>query len=280
MNALRTLVEGLHFPEAPRWREGRLWFSDFYHRKVFAASPDGTLETIAEVPASPSGLGWLPGGALLVVSMDDRKLLKLERGALSEAADLSAHAGASCNDMVVDAAGRAWIGNFGFDALAGQAPRPTVLLRVDPDASVHVAADGLLFPNGSVVAPDGRTLIVAETFGHRLTAFTIAGDGSLHERRTWAALDGVWPDGICLDAAGAVWVADAMGRRVLRVAEGGAIVETVPTGARHAYACMLGGADGRTLFVCTAPGLGNKAATQREGRIEWTRAEVPHAGWP
>jgi len=198
-----VLVEGLRFPEGPRWHEGRLWCSDQHDRRVLAISPDGTVESIVEVPQCPSGLGWLPDGRLLVVSMHDRKLLRLDPDGLTEVADLSEHATWHCNDMVVDAAGRAYIGNFGFDIDGGPTdPVPAVIVRVDPDGSVHVAADDIRFPNGTVITPDGQTLIVAESYGACLTAFDVDRDGGLSNRRRWAKLRGAVPDGICLDAEG------------------------------------------------------------------------------
>jgi sugar lactone lactonase YvrE len=278
---LETLLEGLTFAEGPRWHAGRLWFSDFYTQRVLTVDPEGRSETILEVPQRPSGLGWLPDGALLVVSMLDRRLLRVDRGRTRLHADLSSIATGPCNDMVVDGRGRAYVGNFGFDRHRGEEPRPARLARVDPDGQVTPAADDLEFPNGSVITPDGRTLIVAETLAHRLTAFDIGPGGALAGRRVWAALDGVFPDGICLDAEGAVWVTDARGPAILRVQPGGRVAERVPTGdGRHAFACMLGGADRRTLFACTCTGSGPAVADKRDGRIETARVEVPGAGLP
>lgn len=275
-----VLLDGLTFPEGPRWHEGRLWFSDFFSHRVIAVDVRGHAETIVEVPAQPSGLGWLPDGRLLVVSMIDRKLLRLEPGGLTEHADLSAVATFHCNDMVVDSYGRAYVGNFGSDYTTGQPLQPAKVARVDPDGSVTVAAEGLMFPNGSVITPDGGTLIIGETFAQHLTAFDIASDGSLSNRRVWANISPHLPDGICLDAEGAVWVADPRGNAVVRVAEGGRILDQVSTGDRGAFACMLGGEDGRTLFICTCAGSGEAVAEQRAGRIEFTRVAVPHAGRP
>jgi len=199
-----TVVDGLKFTEAPRWRDGKLWFSDFYTHRVLTVTPDGRLETVVEIPQRPSGLGWTPDGALLVVSMLDRRLLCVESGKPRVVADLSALATGPCNDMVVDAVGRAYVGNFGFDRHRGEPPRTTCIARVDRDGTVTRAADELSFPNGTVITPDGRTLIVAETLAHRLTAFDVAADGALSNRRLFAALEGCFPDGICLDAEGAV----------------------------------------------------------------------------
>jgi sugar lactone lactonase YvrE len=278
---VETVLAGLTFAEGPRWHDGRLWFSDFYSHRVIALREDGWAETMAHVPRQPSGLGWRPDGTMLVVSMLDRKLMRLERGALFEVADLSGLAGGPCNDMVVDAQGRAYVGNFGFDRHAGESERAAVLARVDADGSVHAAADGLMFPNGTVITPDGKRMIVGETLGHRLTCFDVAADGSLSGRRVWAQLDGVWPDGICLDAEGAIWVADARGGRVVRVKEGVGVVETVAMAAgRHAFACMLGGAERRTLYLCTCTASGPAVATKTDGAIEAVRVDVPGAGLP
>jgi sugar lactone lactonase YvrE len=278
---LATLLDGLTFPEAPRWHDGRLWFSDFYTHRVLAVSPHGTVETILEIPQRPSGLGWTPDGALLVVSMLDRRLLRVEDGTTRVLADLSAVASGPCNDMVVDGRGRAYVGNFGYDRHKGEPPRTACLARVDPDGRVTRAAEDLFFPNGTVITPDGRTMIVGETQGHRLTAFDVAPDGTLGNRRVWAPLDdAVFPDGICLDAEGAIWVSDARGFALLRVREGGKIDGTVSTGNRYAFACMLGGADRRTLFVCTSTGSGPAMADKRDGAIETVRVDVPGAGLP
>lgn len=278
---LETLLDGLTFPEAPRWHDGRLWFSDFYTQRVLTVTPDGTVETILEVPQRPSGLGWTPDGALLVVSMLDRRLLRVEHGVARVLADLSTVATGPCNDMVVDGQGRAYVGNFGYDRHKGEPPRTTCLARVDPDGRVTRAAEDLFFPNGTVITPDGRTMIVGETQGHRLTAFDVAPDGTLSNRRVWAQLaDAVFPDGICLDAEGAIWVSDARGLSLLRVREGGKIDGTVSTGSRYAFACMLGGADRRTLFVCTSTGSGPAMADKRDGAIETARVDVPGAGLP
>jgi sugar lactone lactonase YvrE len=278
---LEILLDGLTFAEAPRWRDGRLWFSDFYSLRVMTVDLAGHAETIVEALQRPSGLGWTPTGDLLIVSMLDRRLTRLGNGTLELVADLSGLATGPCNDMVVDAAGRAYVGNFGFDLHRGEASRSTCIARVDPDGGVVSAAAELMFPNGMVITPDGKTLIVAETFASRLTAFDIGSDGALSDRRLFAQLDGCNPDGICLDAEGAVWVADASGRHgVIRVIDGGRIAQKIPTDPRRAYACMLGGDDRRTLFVCTNVGSGPTVGEKREGRIEFLRVDVPGAGLP
>lgn len=275
-----VLVEGLRFPEGPRWRGDRLFFSDQHAAAVRTVTPLGELATVVTVPQRPSGLGWDPAGNLLVVSMDDRRLLRWDGAGLTEVADLSDLAAWHCNDMVVDDAGRAYVGNFGFDLDGGAAPTPATLVRVDPDGSVHVAAEEMRFPNGSVITPDGRTLIVGESWAGCLTAFSIDADGGLHDRREWAALDGAVPDGICLDADGAIWSACPLTGRVLRVLEGGRVTDVVTVGRRGAYACMLGGEDRRTLFVCTADASNPAETGDRRGAIEVCAVEVPGAGLP
>lgn len=276
----KVLASGFTFPEGPRWRDGKLWFSDFYAHRVLTVDPDGKVEEVVKVPQQPSGLGFLPDGRLLIVSMLDRKLLRLDGSKLTEVADLSAYATGPCNDMVVDAQGRAYVGNFGSNHHAGEPPRAACLVRVDPDGTVTKVADDLEFPNGTVIAPDGKTLIVGETRGNRLTAFDIAPDGSLSNRRIFAAVDGMFPDGICLDADGGIWVADPRGRRTLRVEEGGRVTHSIDTAPRGCYACMLGGDDGKTLFILTNSGSGPAMAEKADGRIEIVRVDVPHAGLP
>jgi sugar lactone lactonase YvrE len=277
---LETVVDGLTFPEAPRWHDGTLWFSDFYSHRVLRVDGGGRLQTVVEVPNRPSGLGFPADGTVLIVSMLDRRLLRFDGRRLHVVADLSSFATGPCNDMVLDGQGRAWVGNFGFDHHHGEAPRTTCLVRVDPDGTVTRVADDLFFPNGTAITPDGRTLIVAETRGHRLTAFAIEPAGTLTGRRVFAPLDDCFPDGICLDAEGAVWVSDARTPRVLRVFDGGRVERAIATGDRNAYACMLGGADRRTLYICTNTGSGPAMAETRAGRIESVRVDVPGAGWP
>jgi sugar lactone lactonase YvrE len=272
------VAEGLAFPECPRWHEGELWFSDHALGRVCRLREQP--EVVLEVPNQPSGLGWRPDGTLLIVSMLDRRLLAWDGGELRQVADFTEHFAWHANDLVVDAAGRAYAGSFGFDLFGGEM-KPTVLMRVDPDGTATVAAEDVLFPNGMVITPDGRTLILAETYGNRLTAFAIDAGGELRERREWAPTPNVFPDGICLDAEGCVWAASPVSGEVVRVREGGEVAARVQTSRDHAYACMLGGDDGRTLFVCTATGLRhdqNRAGLG--GRIETVRVDVPHAGLP
>ncbi|MDP9436911.1 MAG: SMP-30/gluconolactonase/LRE family protein, partial [Actinomycetota bacterium] len=210
MSTTRTLLADLGFPEGPRWRDGRLWFSDFHDQRVRAVAADGTAQTVLQLDDAPSGLGWSPAGELLVVSMQRRALLRVTEGGPQVVAELGSWVPGPVNDMVVDSTGAAYIGNFGFDLLGGAAPQPTALLRVAPDGEVSVAAEDLHFPNGMCLADGGRTLVVAETYGQRLTAFDVGADGGLSRRRVFAELEaGVAPDGICLDAEGQVWVATA-----------------------------------------------------------------------
>jgi sugar lactone lactonase YvrE len=259
------------FFEGPRWHEGSWWVSDFYTHRVSRISPEGVATTVVEVETQPSGLGWLPDGSLVISSMTDQKVLRFADGRLDALADLSEHCGGYLNDLVVDAAGHIFVGDFGFDLNAGAAPRPTSLKRVDPDGTVTVVADGLYFPNGSVITPDGATLIVAETFGNRCTAWDLAPDGSLSGRREWARFGpdidfsvdvaaqlALTPDGCALDDDGYLWVADAYAGRAVRVAPGGDIVEEVrgPDGF-GVFACALGGQSGHTLLLCAAPLVGS-----------------------
>lgn len=293
---LRVVAEGFTFLEGPRWHDGALYVSDFYTHRVLRISADGDAETVVEVPGQPSGLGWQPDGSMLIVSMTDRKIMRLRDGELTEHADLSSVTTGYANDMVVDAKGRAYVGNFGFDLMGGADATTAGIALVDTDGSVREVADELWFPNGSMITDDGATLIVAETFGNRISAFDIAEDGSLGKRRDWASfgpqptstvLEDVvlnatcGPDGACLDAEGAVWVADGLGSKLIRVREGGEIAETIDIGEDGVYACMLGGADGRTLFACVAPDFdAERRSAAREARLLATTVDVPHAGRP
>ena len=274
----QLVIDGLAFAEAPRWHGGKLWFSDMYTHSVHCIEPDGTLTTVAEVPGRPSGLGWLPDGRLLVVSMAERKLLRLEAQGLVEHADLSQLASFDCNDMVVDQQGRAYVGNLGFDVFGGATMQPADLVMVTPDGQARTVAQDLLFPNGAVITPDGKTLIIAETFGYRLTAFDVAADGSLSGRRSWAELGGVMPDGICLDAEGAVWAGSPLTSEFVRIREGGEITDRIAC-AQPAIACALGGADGRTLYMVSGPTTRpEEALAARAGRIDSLRVPIPGAG--
>ncbi len=295
---LTPLLEGGAFFESPRWHDGRWWVSDFYRQAVYTVGTDGSEELVLEVEHQPSGLGWLPDGSLLVVSMKDQRILKRDREAgVTTHAELSAFTGSPLNDMVVDGRGRAWVGCFGFDLMAFADPQLAPLMRVDPDGTATLAADELMFPNGSVITPDGSTLIVGETAGCRYTAFTIGADGTLTDRRVWAQLAPtpaiaplqemlpqmtVGPDGCTLDAEGHIWAADEAGARCIRIAPGGAIVDEIHTPeGLGCFACALGGHDGRTLLVCAAPDF--LESTRREAReavLLTATVEIPHAGLP
>jgi sugar lactone lactonase YvrE len=279
---IEILHVGGSFFEAPRWRDGRWYVSDFYQLHVIAVEPSGKVEEFLRVPEQPSGLGWLPDGSLLVASMKDHKLLRRRpNGEVSVHADVSAYCGGWLNDIVVDGRGRAWCGNFGYDHFAGEARRTANVIRVDPDGTAAVAASDMSFPNGAVVTPDNKTLIVGETTGARYSAFTIGDDGTLSDRRVWAALPDLVPDGCCLDAEGRIWSADPHGR-VRLIAEGGKLLEEIATPNGMApFACMLGGADGTTLLLaCSPPGIGANRQGKTDGCLMTVRVDVPHAGYP
>ncbi|WP_336367586.1 SMP-30/gluconolactonase/LRE family protein [Marinobacter sp. C2H3] len=298
MTTLAQLTDGGCFFEGPRWHDGRWWVSDFYRHGVFTVTPEGRMDRVLDMPEQSSGLGWLPDGSLLVVSMLDHTVLRWhpELG-LSTYADIGEYATGHLNDLVVSAEGTAWVGNFGFDLMGGADVAPATLVRIDTDGTVSPAADDLWFPNGMVITPDGGTLVVGETFGNAMTAFTIGADGSLTDRRPWAAFGprpalgsrrdmlaqlSVGPDGCCLDAEGQIWIADAFNQRCIRVAEGGAITQEIraPEG-QGVFACMLGGDDGRTLLLCCAPdSAASRRKAAREAVLMTARVDVPHAGRP
>ena len=273
-----TVAGGFAYTECPRWHDGRLWFSDQYLGWVYAMTADGEVEPVIEVPGRPAGLGWLPDGRLLVVSMDRHELLLLDGDQLQPVADLSPFHPGPSNDMVVDGQGRAYIGNIGFDYYAGEAPRLTALVLADPSTGqCSIAAEQLSVPNGVVITPDGRQLILAESFGHCLTVFSIGADGSLAERRVFADLGSLVPDGICLDAEGAIWAA-TVADGVVRVREGGDILYRVRVARRQVYACALGGADGRDLYICSAGSdQPSVAIERRDATIERITVDVPAA---
>jgi sugar lactone lactonase YvrE len=277
---LQTLLEGLAFPESPRWHDGRLWLSEKRAGRVLRLEPSGQATCVATVPGEPSGLGWLPDGRMLVVSMSDCRLLRRDPGGLVEVADLSAHARGKCNDMVVDRAGRAYVGHFGYDLAAGAAPAPASLLLVSLDRVVEEVAGDLQFPNGCVISSDGRMLVVAESAANRLTAFTIGQHGQLTDRRLFADLGTTVPDGICLDAEGAIWVADPINCEVVRVLEGGLVTDRISTTDRGAFACVLGGPDGRSLFICTYSSEASLTDGAAVGRLEVVTAAVPSGNSP
>ncbi len=276
-----TLVDGLCFGEGPRWHLGRLYFSDMHGNTVYAVDTSGNLEAIVKLDDDePSGLGWLPDGRMLIVSMRNRKLLVLDSGVLAEFADLSGIATYHCNDMVTDLKGRSYVGNFGYDLHSNAEFQKAALILVHPDGTTELAADGLSFPNGTVITPDGKTLIVGESFGARLTAFDISPDGSLTNRREWAKMDGAVPDGICLDDAGGIWVASPVSNEALRVIEGGEVTDRVKT-ENQAYACMLGGLDGKTLFIMTSRSSHpDECKKEKSAAVEFVTVKHAGAGLP
>ncbi len=286
---LEVILDGGRFFEAPRWHDGRWYVSDFHRHVVQTVDERGSAEVVLEVPGQPSGLGWLPDGSLLVVSMKDHRLIRRwPDGRVTQHADVSRFCGGLLNDLVVDRSGRAYVGNFGFVLDRKSRPAPTALVRVDLDGSSSVVADDLLFPNGTVISADGRTLVVGETFRSRYTAFAIASDGALSDRRVWADLSSAGdplplrPDGCSLDAEGHLWSADAASGRCYRIAPGGAIVDRIdpPTGLRF-FACMLGGSDGRTLLGCAAHGYYEAIESEScDAVLTAARVDVPHSGLP
>jgi sugar lactone lactonase YvrE len=291
---LTLVAEGFTFLESPRWHAGRLYVSDFYDHRVLSFDDNGMTVVCGGVAGQPSGLGFSPDGSLLVVSMADRRVLRRSGDDLVEVADLTGLAPWYCNDMVVDRHGRAYVGNFGWDPAADSTVSATCLIRVDPDGTAHVAAEGLVFPNGAVLTPDGRTLVISETFASRISAFEVAPDGSLSNRRAWAEFgdpgptiqDSVasglpLPDGMALDAEGAVWIGDAAGPGALRIAEGGEILDTVETGELSVYAVALGGQDRRTLYMCASPPLLQSDPTRTHlSKLYARRVDVPGVGLP
>lgn len=252
--ARRTLVEGLGYAESPRWHDGELWFVDYFPGRVHVLDPSGVLRTVATVASVPGGLGFLPDGTPLVVAQGEFAVYAISGdGALRRYADLAKFARGAANDMLVDAQGRAYVGHHGFDFFGGAAPQPSSLLLVETDGTVREVAEGLTFPNGMALTPDGRTLVVAESFAARLSAFDVAPDGSLGPRRDWAVVTGHTPDGICLDSTGAAWLGSPLSGEFLRVRQGGEVLERVRAGeGRWAVACAIGGTDQRTLYLLTA----------------------------
>jgi sugar lactone lactonase YvrE len=287
--AFTVVIDGLYFGEGPRWHDDWLWFSDIKGHKVLRWRPGADLEQIAYIADDmPSGLGWLPDGRLLVVAVETRRLLRQEHsGAVVEHADLSGLCRGIANDMIVAANGTAYVDDSGLSSFDVSAERrPGRLLRVTPDGAVQVAAEDLEVPNGCLLSDDGRTLIVAEAHGGQLTAFDVEPDGGLARRRMFAlpepapGRDRTHPDGICLDAEDAVWVADIRGRRLLRVREGGEIAESVSFASYMPIACVLGGPDRRTLFVCTVTDPGRRLGEVAGNVILAGQVEVPGAGRP
>jgi sugar lactone lactonase YvrE len=274
------LIPGIALGESPRWHDGRLWFSDWGAQEVIAVDPDGGSEVIARVPTFPFCIDFLPDERLLIVSGRDGLLLRREPdGSLATHADLTSFAAPPWNDIVVDGRGSIYVNNLGFAFGTGAAFAPGTVVVVTPDGKARQAADGLAFPNGMAVTPDNTTLIVAESYGERLTAFDISADGGLTNRRTWAETPGDHPDGICLDADGAVWYGDVGSSRCVRVREGGDVLQTV-TLDRGCFACMLGGANRKTLYMVAAKWPDAMSGGERTGQVLALEVEIPGAGWP
>jgi sugar lactone lactonase YvrE len=290
MTQSTTLIDGLYFGESPRWHNGRLWFSDFYDKAVKSVDLKGEARLELQLDEQPSGLGWLQDERLLVVCMESLALKRLEKNGLVLHADLSQYSKHLCNDMVVDKQGNAYVGNFGFnldeemqtrgvESVMAEHPKANIV-KVTPQGDVSVATGGMSFPNGSVITTDGKTFIVAETLGMCLTAFDIDENGSLSNRREWAATGARVPDGICMNADGNIWAANAVSNECVLFAQGGEVLEVVNT-SQNCYACMLGGVDGKTLFMLTAQSSQAQiVSAKRTGKIEMTKVASPGAGHP
>lgn len=271
------LIDGLAFAEGPRWRNDRLYFSDVPAGTVHSVDTAGSLKTEAEVGGFPSGLGWLPDGTLLIARGDPAAIVRADG---SVYADLSDIATFPPNDMIVDSRGRVFVGTCDIGGISTGAPSTSQLIQVDPDGAITVVDPEMRFPNGPVVTPDGTTLIVAETFGAGLQAFDIDGDGPARNKRPWAGVPGSVPDGICLDAEGAVWFADALGQKAVRVNQDSEVLAEVAT-PQPCFACTLGGDDMRTLFIITGAFVApEENLRNRPGRIEFTTVDVPGSGSP
>lgn len=275
----QTLMTGIAFGESPRWHDGRLWFSDWGTQEIVAVDLEGRSEVIVRMPSSPFSIDWLRDGRLLIVSGPEGALLRREPdGSLVTHAELSGLSAHPWNDIVVDGRGNAYVNNIGFDFPGGEFA-PGIVALLTPDGSARQVADGVAFPNGMAVTPDDSTLIVAESYASRLSAFDIADDGGLSNRRVWADLgDGV-PDGICLDAEGAVWYGDVPNRRCVRVREGGEALQKIELDL-GCFACMLGGVDGRTLFIVAQEWGESAAEAEPSGQVLTVEAPAPGAGWP
>ena len=308
MKELKKLTGGLYFGEGPRWHENKLWFSDFYSHKVMTLDENNSLETVCEVPSQPSGLGWLPNGDLLIVSMLDRKILRFSEGSISVHADLSEYVTHKCNDMVVGRDGTAYVGNFGMGD-AGESLNSTHVMIVKSDGTVLKGPDNLLFPNGTVITEDGKNLIIAETLGAKLTSFDIEDNGELTNRKLWARTSPLFslliikflssmgfdlskvdfskysknlhvPDGICLDEKNGIWIASPTTKAIVRIEKGGNITDTINT-PKGAFACMLGGKERKTLYVIISNSSDpQEAQASPEGEIHSIEVEIPGAGKP
>ncbi len=278
MDQPEVLLEGVVFGETPRWHDGRLWFSDWGAGQVIALDPGGAHEVVAAVRSFPLPIDFLPDGRLLVVDSAQRRLLRREPdGSLTQHADLSGISEKPWNDIVADDRGNAYVNTIGFDFPGGEFA-PGQVVRVTPEGDAEQVADGLAFPNGMAISPDGATLIVAESYANRLTAYDIGTGDGLANRRTWAETPGDHPDGICVDAEGAVWYADVGNRHCVRVREGGEVLATVDLD-RGAFACALSREDEPRLFV-VAQAWGGPQPPQPSGRVVAFPAPAPGAGRP
>jgi sugar lactone lactonase YvrE len=278
----QLLLSGITLGESPRWHDGRLWFCDWVAGEVVVADLDGQREVVLRISSFPFSIDWLPDGRLLVISAGDRLLQRREPdGSLATHADLRSLCDRPWNEIVVDGRGNAYVNSIGFDMMAGEEASPGIIAVVTPDGTARQVADGVEFPNGMAVTPDNKTLIVAESYGKRLTAFDVDAAGGLSSRRVWADLGEGAPDGICIDAEGAVWYADVPNKRCVRVREGGEVLQTVDVD-RGCFACMLGGAGGRTLFIVAADWRGPASVAEGgpTGQVLSVEAPAPHAGWP
>lgn len=296
------VADGFSFIEGTRWRDGRLYASDMFNHNVLSFDGSGNVTTVCSLPESPSGLGFAPDGSLLIVSQGSRRVLRWTGSRLEEWVDLSHVLPFMANEMAVDPQGRAYVGNYGWDSDADPTTQSTSIALVQPDGRVSIAATDLVFPNGTVLTPDGRTLIISETYAARVSAFDVAADGTLSNRRVWASFsdkqyktiedakhdakagNAILPDGIVLDAEGALWIADAGGRAAVRVAEGGEILARVPTGNLSTYAVALGGSDRQTLYIGAATPLLEIELPFRPGVTKSSllkcRIDVPGVGLP
>lgn len=282
MPELQTLLTGIAFGESPRWHDNRLWFADWGAEELIAADLEGNSEVVLRVPSFPFSIDWLPDGRLLIVSARAGLLLRQEPdGSLVTHTDLSKLSAGGWNEIVVDGRGNIYVNGGGFNALAAEKFSPGIIALVTPDGSARQVADNIAFPNGMAVTPDNRTLIIAESHASRLTAFDIDAAGDLSNRRVWADTGADHPDGICLDAEGAVWYADVGNKRCVRVREGGEALQTINLD-RGCFACILGGADRQTLFMVAREwhGFDNITDGAGTGQILTVRVPVPGAGWP
>jgi sugar lactone lactonase YvrE len=274
----RIVLEDIVFGESPRWHDGRLWFSDWGAHEIVVADLDGNRELVTEVPAFPFSIDWLPDGRLLVVA--DGALVAERDGVMEQWVDLTPVTSKPWNELVVDGRGNVFVNSIGFDLMTGETPAPGLIVAVTPNGTVRRVAEDLAFPNGMVVTPDSATLVVAESYAARLTAFDIGDDGSLTNRRVWAELGDAAPDGICLDAEGAIWYADVPHRRVVRVREGGEVLATHQLD-RGGFACALGGDDRRTLLVMATRWHGVAGVEEdRTGQVLAFDAPAPGVGYP